>query len=439
MLRRKMYDYLMNWKRTKGRECLLVKGARQVGKTYVIEEFAHNNYESVVEINFYRDSSLRYIFEGDRSADEIYKRMSASIPNLKLVKGSTLIFLDEIQRCSDARTAMKFLAEDGRYDVIASGSLLGLAYGMDDDADDKPIESIPVGYERQVMMYPLDFEEFLWAYGYGEDTIDWLHGFFERKEKVPEDVNRNFTNLLVEYMVTGGMPEVVEDYVNCKDFSHVQQIQEKILLSYEDDISRHAVGVEKAKVRKCFNSIPRQLAREMKKFKYSEVETRSTSRKYGDSVQWLADANLALLCTNNEMPQLPLKASAKENEFKLYMNDTGLLMAMYGFETKKALLRGELVGPAKGGIYENYVAPALCSKGYSLQYYKPGDNMELEFVIEYEGDVVPIEVKAGNSSTRSLNEYIMTYRPKVAFKFITGNVGMSDNKVTLPGYMIMFL
>ncbi|MBP1545019.1 MAG: ATP-binding protein [Ruminococcus sp.] len=439
MLKRKMYDYLLNWKKTKSKECLLIKGARQVGKTYLVRQFGKAEYESFIEINFHMQSSLKVIFEGDRSAEEIYKRITANIPAIRLIPGKTLIFLDEIQKCADARTALKFLAEDGRYDVIASGSLLGLSYGQDDDREVKEVESIPVGYEKSVMMYSLDFEEFLWAYGYEADTIDYLRSFYESKEKIPPETNQKFDSILREYIVVGGMPEVVADFMEHKDFGRVQEIQDKLIASYADDISQHAKGAEKVKVRKCYDSIPRQLAKENKKFKYSEVESKATARKFGDSIQWLSDANMAYICCNTTTPMLPLNAYEKDNEFKLYINDTGLLLALFGFATKQALLNGNLKGFAKGGIYENFVAETLIKNGYSLHYYKPDDNSELEFIIEKDGEVIPIEVKAGNTATKSLNSFIENYSPSIAYKLVSGNVGEADGKITLPHYLTMFI
>ncbi|MBE6864724.1 MAG: ATP-binding protein [Ruminococcus flavefaciens] len=439
MLKRKMYSKLLEWKNSKNYECLLIKGARQVGKTYLVRQFGANEYESFIEINFYMQNDLRIIFEGELSSEEIYKRITANIPGVKLIPGKTLLFLDEIQKCANARTALKFLAQDERFDVIASGSLLGLAYGQDADKEVTEVDSIPVGYEKPLMMYSLDFEEFLWAYGYDSDTIEYLRRFYESREKIPSEVNEKYDALLREYLVVGGMPEVVADFMENKDFGRVQEIQDKILTSYADDISQHAKGAEKVKVRKCYDSIPRQLARENKKFKYSEVESKATARKFGDSVQWLHDANMAYICCNTSMPILPLKAYEKDNEFKLYINDTGLLMAMYGFATKQALLNGKLRGPAKGGIYENLAAETLIKNGYTLHYYKPDDNSELEFVIEKDGDVAPIEVKAGNTATKSLNRFIEEFEPSVAYKLISGNIGQSENKLTLPHYLAMFI
>jgi hypothetical protein len=439
MLKRKMYDKLLKWKNDKSEECLLIKGARQVGKTYLVRQFGANEYDSFIEINFHMQSNLKVIFEGELSSEEIYKRITANIPGVKLIPGKTLLFLDEIQKCSNARTALKFLAQDKRFDVIASGSLLGLAYGQDADKEVTEVDSIPVGYEKPLMMYSLDFEEFLWAYGYGNETIEYFRSFYDSKEKIPPEINEKYDTILREYLVVGGMPEVVADYIENKDFGKVQEIQDKILSSYADDISQHAKGAEKVKVRKCYDSIPWQLARENKKFKYSEVESKATARKFGDSVQWLHDANMAYICCNTSTPMLPLKAYEKNNEFKLYINDTGLLMALFGFATKQALLNGKLVGPAKGGIYENFAAETLIKNGYSIHYYKPDDNSELEFIIEKDGEIVPIEVKAGNAATKSLNRFIEEFKPSVAYKLISGNIGMNETKLTLPHYLAMFI
>lgn len=434
-----MYDTLLAWKNSEKKECLLVKGARQVGKTYLIRKFGENEYDSFVEINFHEQKSLKVIFDGDKTAEEIYKRLTANIPGVKLIPGKTLIFLDEIQKCAGARTALKFLAEDGRYDIIASGSLLGLSYGKDADGEVEPVESIPVGYEKTVMMYSLDFEEFLWAYGYTDEAITYLKDFYDLKEKIPPEIHEKYESLLREYLVVGGMPEVVASFAEFKDFTKVQEIQDKILSSYADDISQHAKGAEKVKVRQCYDSIPRQLAKENKKFKYSEIEHKATSRKYGDSVQWLRDANMAYMCYNTTLPTLPLKAYEKDNEFKLYIADTGLLLALFGFATKQALLNGTLKGFAKGGIYENFVAETLVKNGYTLHYYKQGDSSELEFVIEKDGEVIPIEVKAGNAATKSLDSFIENFEPSIAFKLIGGNVGVADKKYTIPHFLAMFI
>ena len=440
MLRRKVYEELLKWKKSRGNECLLIKGARQIGKTYSVEQFGKNEYESFIEINFLKQPELKSVFAGSLSSEDIYKRMSAFIPDIKLIEGETLIFLDEIQKCSNARTALKFLAEDRRFDVIASGSLLGLHYGQDADDEVEEVSSIPVGYERQITMYSLDFEEFLWAYGYDTETINYIKGFFARREKVPAEINEKFENLIKEYIVVGGMPEVVAGFMKNKDFGVVQQTQDKILLDYMDDIAAHAKGAEKVKVKACYDSIPRQLAKENKKFKYSEVEKKSTARKYEDSVHWLHDSNLVYICYNVSEPYLPLMANERENEFKLYVNDTGLLCAMYGFNTKLAVLNGTLKGNAKGGIYENLIAEMLIKNGYTLHYYKkPDSTLEIEFLIEKNAEVLPVEVKAGNAQTVSLNNFIAENKPGIAYKLTDGNVGFTLGKLTLPHYMALFI
>ena len=440
MLRRKAYDDLLKWKNSKSHETLLIKGARQIGKTFLVREFGKNEYKSFIEINFLKNPSLKEIFDGELTAEEIYKRLSAHLPSTNLIKGETLIFLDEIQKCAKARTSLKFLAEDDRFDIICSGSLLGLHYGQDADDEVEEIESVPVGYERQLIMYSLDFKEFLWAYGYKDEDIAYIKTFFDDKKKIPSDIVQKYQSILKEYIVVGGMPEVVDDFITHKDFSRVQNIQEKILSSYDDDIANHAKGVEKIKVRKCYDSVPRQLARENKKFKYSEVEKKSTSRKYADSVTWLEDSNLVHICRNVYEPYLPLKANSKDNEFKIYYNDTGLLMARYGFQTKLAVLNGTIMGNAKGGIYENLISEMLIKLGYSLNYYKTeNSSMEIEFIIEKDGGIIPVEVKAGNSDTPSLNSFLEKFHSAYAIKLIDGNLGVSKNKLVLPHFMAMFL
>ena len=439
MLKRKMYERLLSWKKQPKKECILLKGARQVGKTFLVREFGRKEYESFIEINFLEKPELKTAFAGEISAQEIYKRLTANLPSIKLIPGKTLLFLDEIQACSKARMALKFLSEDGTLDVIASGSLLGLSYGRDDDDRVERVESVPVGYEKSLMMYPLDFEEYLWANGFPDETISYLKTYFSERKPLSFDILTKEENLLKEYLVVGGMPEVVSDFMKNHDFNRVQDIQEKILSSYEDDIAFHAKGVEKTKVRKCFDSIPRQLAKENRKFKYSEVEHKSTARKYQDSVDWLRDASLALVCENVSQPCLPLNVYEKENEFKVYFSDTGLLLAMYGFETKKALLNDTLKGFAKGGIYENFVAQSLLAKGYGLHYYKPDDDSELEFLIEKDGEVRPIEVKAGNKATVSLNRFLEKEKPQLVYKLAYANLGYHEKKLTIPYFMVMFL
>ena len=440
MIKRKMYKYLINWKQKKDKSALIIKGARQVGKSYLVREFGRNEYESYIEINFLKNPLYKNIFKGDLSAEEIFKRLSAYIPNLKIIPFKTLLFLDEIQVCAEARTAVKFLVEDGSVDVISSGSLLGLSYLEDDDKNVTEPTSLPVGYEEQITMYSLDFEEFLWAKGYNDDAIAYLKDFYISNKEVPKELNDKYLELFREFMIVGGMPEVVQTFSDTNNFQEASKIQGKILADYQDDISKHAKGQEKIKVRQCYDSIPKQLAKEYKKFQYSVVETGKTSKKYGGSIKWLCDSSLVNKCSNVNEAYIPLLAYEMDDQFKLYLNDTGLLLYLYGPETKLAILNNTLKGNAKGGIYENIISESLLKRGYKLYYYKTqNSSMEIEFVIEKNGEVIPIEVKAGNDSTPSLNSFINKYHPKVSYKFVNGNVGFLDGKKTLPHYMVMFI
>ena len=439
MFRRKIYEDLLRWKNNHSNTCLMVKGARQVGKTYIIRAFGEKEYKSFIEINFISQKELKSIFAGSLDAESVYKRMTAQIRDIELIPGKTLIFLDEIQNCGNARTAIKFLAEDGRFDIISSGSLLGLTYAEDGDSDVEEPESVPTGYEDFLTMYSMDFEEFLWAEGYGEEAISILKSYYDNNEAVPAAINDKYEELFREYIVVGGMPEAVADYTANHDFNAVARIQERIIENYRFDISKHAKGAEKTKVKACYEAIPRQLAKKLKKFQYSTVEKGKTSKKYGGSIRWLVDSALVHACYNIHEAYIPLMANAKEEQFKLYINDTGLLCAMYGFETKRAVLNNTIKGTAKGGIYENIIAESLVKNGYKLYYYKPDDDHELEFLIEKDGEVVPIEVKAGNTATVSLNNFIKRYEPAVAYKLINGNVGIVESKKTIPHYMVMFL
>lgn len=440
MIKRKMYKYLINWKQKKDKSALIIKGARQVGKSYLVREFGRNEYEGYIEINFLKNPLYKNIFKGDLSAEEIFKRLSAYIPNLKIIPFKTLLFLDEIQVCAEARTAVKFLVEDGSVDVISSGSLLGLSYLEDDDKNVTEPTSLPVGYEEQITMYSLDFEEFLWAKGYNDDAIAYLKDFYISNKEVSKELNDKYLELFREFMIVGGMPEVVQTFIDTNNFQEASKIQGKILADYQDDISKHAKGQEKIKVRQCYDSIPKQLAKEYKKFQYSVVEKGKTSKKYGGSIKWLCDSSLVNKCSNVNEAYIPLLAYEMDDQFKLYLNDTGLLLYLYGPETKLTILNNTLKGNAKGGIYENIISELLLKRGYKLYYYKTqNSSMEIEFVIEKNGEVIPIEVKAGNDSTPSLNSFINKYHPKVSYKFVNGNVGFLDGKKTLPHYMVMFI
>ena len=438
--RRKFYDRLMQWKSTKHQECLLVKGARQIGKTFIVEKFGREQYESFIEFNFILDPDASSIFDGSLKAEDLYRKISAYDATRRLLPGRTLIFLDEIQECANARTALKSFALDGRYDVIASGSLLGIKYKNKKARERHEPKSIPVGYERQVTMHSFDFEEFLWARGVTEEALDVLRGFYERREVVPDAVNRKYSDLLREYLIVGGMPAVVKAYAASGDFGPVQEEQEKILASYVDDIHKYADTTDIPKIEACYRAIPRLLAKENRKFKYAEVEKGGSERKYASSVDWLCDASFASRALNVTVAEVPLNAQVRDGWFKLYLSDVGLLSALYGTETKGLLYSGRLKGNAKGGLYENLIAGVLERKGIPLYYFKNEDgSREVEFAIERDGGVVPVEVKSSNGTTISLNEALEKPQVPYGYKFVEGNVGVSGKKITLPHYMAMFL
>lgn len=432
MLKRKIYDDLLKWKSKKSQECLLVRGARQIGKTFIIEQFGKNHYASYIYLNFYRNPEHKEIFEGSLDAKEIYKKISLYVNDVHFIPDDTLIFLDEIQDCPNARTALKFLAIDNQYDVIASGSLLGLHY--------KEMASIPVGYERTMEMFSLDFEEFLWAAGKTSQTVSALKSYFEKREKVEYGIHEQFMSLLREYLVVGGMPEVINIFLKSNNYQEAYETQKKIMESYQEDIKRYATTAVRQKISDCYLSIPRQLAKEYTKFQYKVVSKEGNARRYENCLNWLVDAGMIKMCVNVSTPLFPLVAYEKPDQFKVYVTDIGLLTSLYGYETQVALLKDTLTGPAKGGIYENLVFDMLIKRGFVLNYFKNDKNtQEIEFIYAKDGSVIPIEVKSKNGATVSLNNFISDYQPPYAYKLISGNLGANETKITLPLYMAMFL
>jgi len=438
MLKRKIYDFLIEWKKTKKYECLLVNGARQVGKTFIIEHFGLNEYEKYFYLNFIKSPEYKQIFEGSLEPVEIYKKLSLYLPNFNPVEKNTLIFLDEIQRCPKARTALKFLALDQKYDFIASGSLLGINY-KNENKEHEEI-SIPVGYEHEIEMTSLDFEEYLWAIGMSKKAVDSLNDYFENGSKIESPIIDRFSKLLTEYMIVGGMPEVVNTMVETSNFQKVYETQQKILSAYEDDIKNYAKNTEIPKITACYNSIPRQLSNEYTKFKYKTVEKGGSARKYENALDWLVDAGLIKQVFNVSLPILPLKAYEITDEFKIYATDIGLATSMFGYETQAALLKNTLTGPAKGGIYENLIFDILNKKQIHLNYFRKDDGkQEIEFLFEKDGNVIPVEVKASRGKTVSLNNFIEEYKPHVAYKLISGNIGREGCKTTIPHFLVPFI
>lgn len=429
MLRRKIYDKLLAWKNNKGKkDAILLRGVRQCGKTYIVREFGKREYKNFIEINFIERPDMQAVFSGNLDVDNMVQQIKLSMPGCQFIPGETLLFLDEIQDVPNARTSLKFWTQDGRFDCIASGSLLGMDY--------KNEVSIPVGYEQQLIMRTLDFEEFIWALGAEVNLKEMLAPYVDGAKRVPEAMHNSLNKYLQEYMVVGGLPEVVDTYIATKDFYQVHLLQEKILRDYQDDIAKYALNQDKIKAKQCFLSIPRQLSKENHKFQYSVVEKKATARKFTSSLDWLHNAGLIDFAYNVNSPWFPLKAHVKEDQFRVYLCDIGLLVAMYGYQLKIALLSDALEGPAKGGIYESLVADILAKRGEELYYYKKEDStLEIEFILERDCKLVPVEVKARKGSTRSLNELLKMDNIERGYKLTAQNTGVAEKKITLPLYM----
>ena len=431
MLKRKIYDDLMRWKARDDKLCLLVKGARQVGKTFIIELFAHENYKHHTIINFVKNPAYKAIFDGDLDAETLIKQISLRVPGAELIPGETLLFLDEIQDCPKARAALKFLTQDGRFDIIASGSMLGINY--------KDVPSFPVGYVDHLEMHSLDFEEYLWANGVLPGSIVDIKGYYDNKQTVPAAMHDRMIELFKEYIVVGGMPRAVDEFVSTHNFANVLRIQKGIIDDYTDDIGKYADGPEKTKVRACFLSIPKHLSKDYKKFQYSIVERGGTARKYGGSLMWLFDAGIINFCYNLSIPELPLEGNAKSDVFKVYMRDTGLLMAMLEDGSQEDIIDGNL-GIYKGAIYENIIADIFSKSGKKLYYFEQNGKLEVDFFIRKDKTATAIEVKsADNTKSKSMESVIAKYGVKRGIKLSTKNVGGTERFDNLPLYMAMFL
>lgn len=436
MLKRKIEQKLIKWKNTPGRNPLILKGCRQCGKTFSVCDFAKKNYKHTVYLNFFKNPAYNAIFQGDLDVENITIMMSALLGSDAIFEpGQTVIILDEIQECPDARTALKFFKEDGRYDVIGTGSLLGVSgYG-------KQPKSIPVGYETVIEMYPLDFEEFLWANDISDVIIGKLKECFEKEIPVSEALHQKMMQLLLQYTVVGGMPEVVKTFCETKQMGSVLSLQRDIVNSYQDDMIKYADKKDKTLIKECFQSIPKQLSKENKKFQYSLVKKGGTASKFAGSIQWIEDAGIVTRCYNVDIPELPLDGNAKTDTFKIYMRDTGLFVSMLEDGTQYDILQGNLYG-YKGAIFENLIADILGKMGRKLYYYHKDSGLEVDFVMRYKGDCCLLEVKStsGNTkSTKTILNHPEKYHVAGAFKLGNYNVGRSEKILTLPLYMCFLL
>lgn len=433
-LKRKIDLFLDSWIADADRKPLIVKGPRQVGKTESIRRFGKQNYESFIEINFVEEPKYKMIIEDGYKADDIIRNISRIDPSKKFTENKTLIFFDELQEFPEISTALKFFKTDGRFDVICSGSMLGINY--------KRIESNSVGYKSDYEMYSLDFEEFLWAKGYNDlfisDMLEHMHSLTPFN-----NIMMNIcSSLFLDYCILGGMPAVVREHIARGTFEGSLETQRQLIADYKEDIRKYADGLDQTRILNVFNQIPPQLAKDNKKFQISKVASGARFKDYRGCIEWLSDAGMINLCYRLSFPELPLKGNYDDTKYKIYFADTGLLVAMLDEEAQDDLRANKNLGVYKGALFESIVAEALAKSGYPLYYYKREDStLEQDFFIRTPSELVPIEVKATDGKTKSLRVLIESEKYsdiKYGIKLTSGNIGHSNNIYTFP-YFCAFL
>ena len=433
-LRRKIDEFLTTWHADAARLPLIVRGARQVGKTAAIRHFAAAHYAHLVEINFVEAPYYRDIIADGYKAESIIRLISRIEPSFRFEAGKTLLFFDEIQAFPEIATALKFFKQDGRFDVICSGSLLGI--------QQQRIESNSVGYKTDYSMRSFDFEEFLWANGYDDAFVDDLLAHMLSHKPFSESELSRYFSLFMDYILLGGMPAVLAAYFETHTFERTTIIQRQLLLDYQEDIQKYASGLDKTRILAVFNHIAPQLAQENRKFQFSKVARGGRAREYTGCVEWLLDAGVISICYCLNFPELPLKGNYDESRFKLYIADTGLLIAMLDEEAAEDLRRNQNLGIYKGALYENFIAEALTKAGYGLYYYRREDStLEEDFFVRTASELIPIEVKAGNAVSRSMRNLIASdHYPQIksGIKFAKANIGHAQNITTFP-YFCAFL
>lgn len=432
-LRRKIDDFLNEWKKDKNKLPLIVKGARQIGKTDAIENFAKNNYKSIVEINFTLQKQYKSIFDDGFEVDTIIKNISLINPNFEFIQGDTLIFFDEIQDCINTATSLKSFNIDGRYDVICSGSLMGINYNE--------IESNSVGNKQDYEMYSMDFEEFLWAKGYKQNQIDNLYNHMKTCTPLSELEFKVMLNNFHEYLIVGGMPAIVRTFIENNNYSGILNMQKQIILDYEEDITKYAHGLDQGKILNVYRKIPVFLGNENKKFQISKIKQGARNREYIGVIEWLNNAGIINISYCLETPSLPLKGNYNPDNYRIYFKDTGLLIGSLDDEVQEDLRNNKNFNTYKGAIYENIVADMLVKSGYSLYFYKnKKGTLEMDFLLRDKNSLVPIEVKATDGSTISLNNMINSkYKDiKYGIKLCNKNIGFNGKFYTFP-YFLTFL
>lgn len=432
-LKRKIDDYLVEWKNSQECKPLIIKGARQIGKTESIMHFAEN-YENFVNINFALEKKFKVICEDGYEVQTIIKNISRIDPGKKFIEGKTLILFDEIQDYPDIATSLKSFCIDGKYDVICSGSMLGINYNK--------IASNSVGYKSEYEMQSLDFEEFLWAKGYGQDLVDELLEHMKTDTPLSTTTMNVMNEMFLDYSILGGMPKVVLTYIQHKSFEGTLELQKELIADYKEDIKKYVEGIDKTKVLNVFNHIPVQLAKENKKFQISKVACSAKFKDYWGCIEWLREAGIINLCYCLHTPDLPLKGNYEDNKYKIYFKDTGLLIANLDEESQEDLRANKNMNVYKGALYENIVAEALNKQDYELFYYKRENaTLEQDFFVRTKKSLVPVEVKATNGTAKSLRTLINSDNyPDITtgIKFIHGNIGFENNIHTFP-YFCTFL
>ncbi len=434
-LRRKTDEFLLKWKNSGDKQPLIIKGARQIGKTEAVEHFARNNYRNVVEINFALQKQYKSIFDDGFEVDTIIRNISLKNPDFEFTAGDTLIFFDEMQDCINCATSLKSFGIDGRYDVICSGSLMGINYNQ--------IESNSVGYKEDYEMYSLDFEEYLWAKGYTQEQIEM---YYEKMLFLTPLTDNEYSVMLEnfrEYMVLGGMPAVVFRFIKQKNYSGTLRAQKQLLLDYEEDITKYAQGLDKGKVLDIYRKIPVFLGKDNKKFQISKVRQSARNRDYVGVVEWLDNAGIINVCYCMAVPELPLKGNYDPSNYKLYFRDTGLLIGSLDDEVQEDLRNNENFNTYKGAIYENVVADMLVKQGYKLYYYRnEKGTLEMDFFVRDADSLIPVEVKADDASTPSLNALIDKDKYpdiKYGIKLANKNIGYNGKFFTFPYFLTFML
>ena len=433
-LKRKIDKYLIEWKNSSNKLPLIIKGARQIGKTNAIRNFGKNNYKTFIEINFALQPQFKTIFEEGFEVNNIIKNITLKMPEIELNEHNTLIFFDEMQECVSTATSLKAFREDGRYDIICSGSLMGINYNE--------IESNSVGNKEDYIMRSLDFEEFLWAKGYSNEQIDDLYKHMQELKPLS---NMQYDVMLAnfkDYMIVGGMPAIVSRFIENKNFSGILKMQQQILLDYEEDITKYAGGLDKTKILNCYRKIPVFLGNENKKFQISKIADGARNREYVGVVEWLANAGIVNISYAMEQASLPLKGNYNPDNYRLYFADTGLLIGSLDEEVQDDLRNNENMNTYKGALYENIVSDMLVKEGYDLYFYRDDSKkIEMDFMVRDKNSLIPIEVKANDNATISLNNLINSnlYKDiKYGIKLCNKNIGFNGKFYTFP-YFLTFL